>query len=64
MARSAKASPKRAGRVAITVERIVLGALMSAAVYLVERRLKKAFASSPESGPDLFDKSVRIRSSS
>jgi hypothetical protein len=35
--------PKRPGRVKVTVERVVLGALMTAAAFLLERRLRKAF---------------------
>ena len=61
MAKRAKAGAKRPGRVRIAVERVVLGALMSAVVYFAERRPRKVFeGTKPEAEGDLFDKSVEI----
>ena len=44
----------------ITVERVVLGALMSVVVFIAERRLRKAFEAGPKSEDERFGKSVEI----
>ena len=43
---------KRASRLHIRVERIVLGAIMSVAVFVVERRLRKALGIGGTSTPE------------
>ena len=44
MARRRGRRDKRPGRLRIRIERVVLGAIMSVAVLIVERRLEKALS--------------------
>jgi hypothetical protein len=61
VARSSRKTEKRPSRLRIRIERIVLGAVMSIAVFVVERRLRKALGlgRTPEGAEeDVFSKTV------
>ncbi len=62
MARSStkKAQPKRPGRFKRWVDRVVLGALMSIAIAIADRRLRKILGGEAEPKPKDRDRVVEI----